>query len=352
MKLPAGNARKRTFGQHGHVLLACAIAIAGGLAAHAANFPAGLLAGAMVSVAVAALVGVPVAAPDILRRVAFLTVGATIGASVSQETLASLPSWPVSLAALALSLVALMFAGPFALQRVFGYDHRTAVMACVPGAFSFVLAFSDETGADTRRVAIIQTMRLAGLFVAIPLILGATATVPTGDATLTERSSLPPLSLITLLAAALVGAWICRRIGVAAPEFIGAMLGGMVLSASGVIDGAVPLAIAGPAFIATGLVIGVRFANIDRALFLKSLAAGVMVFALSSGITASAAIVTAALLGEPFGKLWLAMAPGGLDSMAALALALGHDPAFVAGHQVLRFLGLSFVLPIILRRAL
>ncbi|MEO0619675.1 MAG: AbrB family transcriptional regulator [Pseudomonadota bacterium] len=352
MTSPVKDAQQPAADTHGAVLLACAIATAGGLAAHAINFPAGLLAGAMVAVALAALTGVHVAAPDALRRVAFLTVGATIGASVSQETLTSLPNWPLSLAALALSLVALMLAAPVALQKVFGYDRRTAVMSCVPGAFSFVLAFSDETGADIRRVAIIQTMRLAGLFVAIPLILGATASVAPQDPALPSRASLEPIALVALFAAAIVGALVSRRCGIAAPEFIGAMLGGMVLSASGVIDGAVPLAIAGPAFIATGLVIGVRFANIDRALFLKSLAAGSLVFALSSAITATAAVATAALIDEPFGKLWLAMAPGGLDSMAALALALGHDPAFVAGHQVLRFLGLSLVLPIILRRAL
>ena len=56
------------------------------------------------------------------------------------------------------------------------------------------------------------------------------------------------------------------------------------------------------------------------------------------------------LLGLPFGQLWLAYAPGGVEAMAAMALALSLDPAFVGAHHVLRILGLNAVSASWLRR--
>ena len=51
----------------------------------------------------------------------------------------------------------------------------------------------------------------------------------------------------------------------------------------------------------------------------------------------------------PFGQLWLAYAPGGVEAMAAMALALHLDPAFVGAHHVLRILGLNLISPLWLR---
>ena len=53
----------------------------------------------------------------------------------------------------------------------------------------------------------------------------------------------------------------------------------------------------------------------------------------------------------PFGKTWLAYAPGGVEAMAAMALALRLDPAFVGAHHVLRILGLNVAGPFWLGRA-
>ena len=58
-------------------------------------------------------------------------------------------------------------------------------------------------------------------------------------------------------------------------------------------------------------------------------------------LAVSAAIAAAGtlLLPLPFGQLWLAYAPGGVEAMAVMALALQLDPAFVGAHHVLRILG-------------
>lgn len=304
----------------------------------------------MMAAAAAALAGLPVEAPDWLRRAAFIIMGATIGASVSRETLASLPTWPVSLFGLALSILVLMIAVPWFLMRVYAIDKKTAVMSAVPGAFSFVMAFADDVGADVRRVAILQTLRVGALFAVLPLLIGATGAGSGAGRPATV--ALLPGPLLVLIVCAVLAGLAAQRLKIGAPEFAGSMIAGLTLSGTGVIEGSVPTWLAWPAFVGTGIVIGVRFAGIDRHFMRQSLVAGLLVFALSATITAVGAFAVATVLAQPFGKIWLAFAPGGLDTMAVLAFSLGYDPAFVAGHQLLRFLGLSLVLPLVLRHTL
>jgi uncharacterized membrane protein AbrB (regulator of aidB expression) len=47
----------------------------------------------------------------------------------------------------------------------------------------------------------------------------------------------------------------------------------------------------------------------------------------------------------PIAELWLAYAPGGVETTAILAMALGLDAAFVSGHHVARVTFLSVIVP-------
>jgi uncharacterized protein len=104
-----------------------------------------------------------------------------------------------------------------------------------------------------------------------------------------------------------------------------------------------------PGFVATGAVIGSRFRGTTLATLRTTLpgALGSVLLALtlSAGFTAAGVL----LLGLPFGQLWLAYAPGGVEAMAAMALALGLEPAFVGAHHVTRIIGLNLAGPLWLR---
>ena len=47
----------------------------------------------------------------------------------------------------------------------------------------------------------------------------------------------------------------------------------------------------------------------------------------------------------PFGQIWLGLAPGALEGMGALGIALGFDTAFIAAHHVTRLLLLTLAIP-------
>lgn len=323
------------------------LAIVGGTLAEWAGLPAGLMAGAMAAVALGAVAGWNVRIDDRLRTVSFVALGSVLGSAATPETLASLPRWPYSLAALALAVAAMMWLIPRFLVRAHCLDVLTARCAAVPGALSYVLAISLEAGADTPRVAILQTLRLALLVILVPLVM-----VLTVDTAAFIQSDLPPVggwALAGLMAACAVAAWVGTRLGLPAPAFVASMGMSVVLHAAGLVEGRPPDWIAVPALVTAGAVIGARFAGTTRTFLFASLGMGTQAVAIALGLSLVFAWPVAHWLELPFIQVWLAFTPGGLDTTTVLAFALGVDPAFVAGHQLMRFLGLSVVVPFLLK---
>ena len=102
-------------------------------------------------------------------------------------------------------------------------------------------------------------------------------------------------------------------------------------------------------FVVTGCVIGVRFVRVTFALVRNTLRGALESVVLALAISALCAAIAQPWLGLPFGQLWLAYAPGGVEAMTIMAFALNLDPAFVGAHHVVRLIVLNIVVPFWLR---
>ncbi|RIA56079.1 AbrB family transcriptional regulator [Dichotomicrobium thermohalophilum] len=326
-----------------------AVAAVGGLAFALVGVPGGYLSGAILACAVAALAGLDARISQPMRNVALLMLGVVVGSTVTAETLEALPRWPLSLLALAVAMAALVMVVPRYLSRMHGLDTPTARLCAIPGAVSLVLALADELNVDERRVAVLQSLRLAILMMAVPLVVSLGVDLGDGGQAVEPLLSTP--QLVALLGMAVAGFLIARCFGVPAPALTGAMLISGALFASGTVGGRLPEPLVAAAFIVLGASVGARFAGIDRAYLAGCLGMSAGGITLAVIITALIAWPAAAYLDLPFMQMWLAMAPGGFDTMVALALALGVDPAFVAGHQLIRLLGLFLIVPFLFRGA-
>ena len=89
-----------------------------------------------------------------------------------------------------------------------------------------------------------------------------------------------------------------------------------------------------------GAVIGTRFRGVAIAQARRLLGPALGLTALATAIAAVAAALVAAALEVPFGQVLIAFAPGGVETMPAMALFLGHDPVYVSVHHVARILAL------------
>ena len=334
----------------GWTLATAAIATGGGGLFALLGWPAAWLMGAMIAIAIAALAGLPVGLPPELREIAFLLLGISMGSTVTPEGLAAMHAWPGSIALLCVSVLSTLYVAALYLQRVHGWDPVTARFAAMPGAFSSVVVIAATSSADLPRVVLAQSLRVFTLVALMPPLLaflnhGATGpeAIP-GIATNTFRESVAVFAVSGGLAVAM------NRFGVPAGTLLGAMIASAFLHATGLVHGRFPSPLVTIGFIATGAVIGARFRGTSLATIVRTVPGAVASILLALAISAGIAAFGSWLLGLPFGQLWLAYAPGGVEAMAAMALALALDPAFVGAHHVLRILGLNAISPFWLRR--
>lgn len=331
-------------GRGGPLLLAVLVGASGGALFAMAGLPAAWLAGSMVAVAAAALGGLPLAMPDLFRNAAFVLIGVSMGAAVTPETVQQLQSWPLSLAFLAASVAATLLGGTLYLERVHRWDRVTARFASIPGALSSVLVLAASSPADLPRVALAQSIRLFVLVALMPAILRL---LDSGGGNMAAPAALvsPPLEIVVTLAASTLAAAGLAVLRVPGGVLLGSMLASAVLHGAGLVEGRLPPAILLLGFVVTGVVIGIRFKGTRLGLLLNTLPGAFGSVLLALLLSAGFAAAGAKLLGLPFGQLWLAYAPGGVEAMAIMAFALQLDAAFVGAHHVVRLVGLNLLSP-------
>ena len=331
------------------VVLTLLIAGLGGLLFQILGVPAPWLSGPATLVAILVVTGFRIDIPTFLRHAALMFLGVLMGSSVTPETFGQLARSPLTVAGLLICIVVIIAAIQAYLRLVHRYDPVTAQLSAVPGALPFVLAMAEESGADVRRVAIIQMIRLVALLVFLPSVFALFGYV--GDVAESPVAKRPLIywDVAVLVVAAVAGAVLLEWLRMPAGVMFGSMIAGALLFATGAVTTSLPEWMMLPGFAVIGATVGANFQDTDRRLLLTTLAAGIG----SVFVGATASMLTALpfsyLTGLPLAQLWLAYAPGGVDAMAVLALAIGLEPAFVATHHLARFFALAVCLPIWLR---
>jgi len=322
------------------------IAVLGGAAFWLLGMPLAFLTGAAAAVAAAALAGRTVGVHGGLRNVFILVLGLILGSTVTPETLALLPRWPVTLAGLAAAILSIMWSGAFYLEKVHGLDRATARLAAMPGALNFVMTLAMESTADSRRVAIIQIVRMTAILLLLPSVVGMISDQPMGGFFQPAGDVVKPFQLVVLLTAGFGGAWVMQRLGAPAPQLFGGMAVAALLYGPGLLTTAMPQPIVLATFVVLGAMIGSNFSGADLRLFLVTALAGLGSLTVASFVALAWAAPLAWLAGLPVLQVWLGYAPGGVETTALLAMALGLDAAFVSAHHIMRVVILNSLVPL------
>jgi membrane AbrB-like protein len=346
--LPISAQRLTTFRRLAETLV---VGTAGGLALGLTGVPGGYLSGSIMLVAFAALAGRPMLIPVPLMRVLFVLLGTSLGAVVTPETLNGMAAYPLSIAVLLVAMACISIGCAGYLQAVHGWDKLSAYLASAPGGMSQVLAVAAEIGADLRAIAIVQSMRVVIIAVGLPsglALLGLVGHV--------VRPPGPPLTLASLdtlailVAAASIGAYAAHKVRMPGGLLFGAMFTSAGLHGSAIIDVAMPWWVTNTAAIALGAIIGARFANMRFRLFVSYLGAALGSMALALLIAGVFAVGLLAIVKLPLPEVMIAFAPGSVDAMMLLALALHLDPVYVGAHHVVRILFVGVAMPLLARR--
>ncbi len=320
-----------------------AIGLAGGLVFWLLGIPAPWLAGSMMAAIVAVFSRVRIGMPDWLRALAFIFLGIQTGTAVSWDTVDRAVHWPLSIAFLCLTVVAITWACTAYYVKRSDWDPATALFASLPGALSLTLLLASGTKADMRRVTIAQCIRLFFLVAALPSVI--TWLRPHDDVAMTLNQIGGVWDIVLLVAVSTAAGYALEWLKVPAGLMLGPMLASAGLELSGLIAGAAPMSILIPANVVLGVMIGARFSNFTFTEFRQALVEGFSGFVIALVIAMAGAGVAAYFSKLPFALTLLAFSPGGLDAMTIMAFSLNLDPAYVGAHQMVRYMALALLMP-------
>ncbi|MGB9057534.1 MAG: AbrB family transcriptional regulator [Pseudolabrys sp.] len=334
-----------------HLAETLALAAAGGAALGLIGVPAGWLSGSILAVAGASLAGRPMLIPTLLMRAIFVLIGISLGAVVTPETLHGMATYPVSIAVLILAMALISIGGAGYLRLIHRWDNVDAYLAAAPGGMSQVLALGAELGGDLRAIAIVQSIRVVVIAVGLPAGLSMLGLVGQAPPRVTGALSIGVLDeLAILVATSTVVAIIAYRIRFPGGLLFGAMLTSAVLHGSGLIHAVMPWWAVNTAMVAMGAITGSRFANTPLRMLLNFVGAAFGSFAVAVTIAAAFAAVLISVLSLRAAEVMIAFAPGSVDAMMLLALALNLDPVYVGAHHLTRIFFVSLTMPLVARR--
>ena len=325
------------------LFLTLTIGFSGSIAASYANLPAAALVGAILAVSIASMFRLTVDIPPRLRNIAFTVIGCSLGSGITREALSQTGHWPFSLLTLGIAVIVTMLTCCWVLYRFFSQSVETALLATSPGAFAYSLALAASGIGDIRSIVVIQNIRLLMVTTLLPFILANFGFEP--GQTTTPAVTGGTGSVVVILVALAVGISVSRWKIPASFLIIGMLVSGAG-HYTGMVIGRPPDSIIFAGFAVTGSMVGARFSSIPRHDLKRLLLASLSIGLISGLVSVIFAVPVAKILDIPFGQVFVAFAPGGVEAMAAMAIALGYDPAYVATHHLFRIFLLFFLLPV------
>ena len=209
------------------------------------------------------------------------------------------------------------------MRHVWKQNRDTAILSSLPGHLSYVLGLPTDTKGDFATISVVQSTRVLSLTLLVPFAVSLMGYDTSVMALPGAHMTLLPLA-VSIELALLLGLGLAR-FRIPAALLLGGMIFSTVTHMSGLVVGHVPLWASIPALVLMGSLIGSRFAGASLQTLRRAFGAGLAVTV-------------------------IAFAPGGVESMAAMAIIMNADPTFVAAHHVWRLVILTFLAPLILGR--
>jgi membrane AbrB-like protein len=282
------------------------------------------------------------------RIAALAVVGGVLAATFTPSVLPLIAANWFSISLVVGGTLVLSLASGYVFARVTGVDGKTAALGTLPGAASGMVAMSDPLGADPRLVALMQYMRVLVVVLSAALVAhfasapGGEAspvsgqglqTSVSGEATIIHNAWLA-YGLTAIVAA--LGAWAGTRLRLPAGALMGPLVLGVALEELGIVSLAWPPGVPGVAYLIIGLYVGLLF---DRASVKRARRLLPFILCSTVGLVAACAGLGWALAAfTPIDGLtaYLATTPGGIDSVAIMAIGSGADAPLVLAVQMLR----------------
>lgn len=304
-----------------------------------AGVPAALLLGPMLAGIALAARGKALVVPRSCFLMSQAIVGCLIARYFEPGQLAMLAKdWPI-LVGVTLLIFAASFALGYLLMRSGAVPGNAAIWGAAPGGAAPMVILADAYGADARLVAVITYMRVlivvAVASILLTLVAGAHSS-PAGAGAFWQPVA--PGALGTTLLVALGGMALGLALRIPAGPMIGAIVIGTALGWSTDVALVTPAPLLAAAYAFIGWRIGLTFSREALASAARSLPWIILSSLTLVAFCAGLGGLLVWQLGIDPVTAYLATSPGGLDSIAIMAVSTHSDTALVMSLQAMRFL--------------
>lgn len=298
------------------------------------HFPAALLLGPMLAAIAFGVGGAGLAVPRAGFMAAQTMIGCLVAKAVTTEIVTTITEdgWLI-LAVVLVTVLAGAVVG-WTLTRLRILPGTTAAWGSSPGGAAAMVAMSEEYGADPRLVAFMQYVRVVAVVLSASVVARLLTDVSAPPAPAPATAA--PFAVLATLAVAAAGFGLARLLRLPAAALIGPMLLGALLHALGLVSMALPLPLLDLAYATIGWYVGLRF---RRETLAETVAALPGILVATVGVIALCAVWAFGLtylLPIDLLTAYLATSPGGLDSVAIIAVGSKADVSFVLAVQTLR----------------
>lgn len=314
------------------------------------GMPAALLLGPMVTAIVLASNGVRLQMP----RPVFALAQGVIGCMIASTFPETIPESLIDNVPLfffgVLSVIAASALLGWVFTRLRILPGTTVVWGISPGAATAMVLLADSHGADARLVAFMQYTRVIMVTAAASLVAASMGGAIPHETGMDEWfPAVSWLGLAETLAIAALGPFIARRLGQPAFGLILPIVAAAVLSRLGYVELELPHWLLALAYACAGWAIGLPF---TRPLLLHALRKlPYIILGTSTLMVACLGLAVVFMVVADLDPLtaYLATSPGGADAVAIIAMSSQVDAPLVITMQLLRFLVVLFLGPVVAR---
>jgi membrane AbrB-like protein len=314
------------------------------------HLPAALLLGPMGAAIIFAALQTGIRIPFLLFTCGQAIVGCMIARTITVSILRDMAAdWAIFLGAV-VAVIAVSNALGWTLARLRVLPGSTAIWGSSPGGATAMVLMSEAFGADIRLVAFMQYLRV--VFVAVVATLVARIFTGSIGAAATHNwfPHILPVPLAETLALAGFGVVLYRKWRLPAGALLVPLFLGAFLNGAGAMTIELPPWLLAGSYALVGWSIGLRFTRpilVHAAKAFSRVAASILFLIALCGVLA--ALMVKIMHVNPL-TAYLAMSPGGLDSVAIIAASSPSvNMPFVMAMQTARFLVVVFAGPPIAR---
>ncbi|USK92574.1 AbrB family transcriptional regulator [Rossellomorea marisflavi] len=291
--------------------------------------------------------------PPLLRNLALVIVGYSIGHSFSKRTVVEIFTQLPTMLLMTIFIIVFSMGLAFIITKTTGINLASTITGSVPGGLSQMVVLGEEMkNVNLTVVTILQVVRVLSVVCIVPFLVFS----PLLGGEAANTSGVPPTDpasfrweLLLFFAVAVITGLLAKKIRFPTPFLLGPILviGGCMIGGAGVPD------MPGVFIILAQLSLGIYFSfMLDispsrqlTAFILWSVVTSIGLLAFSIGLS----FLLSSWHHISFMTAFISLSPGGMAEMALLGHAVGADLSIITGYHLFRILFILFLMPPVLK---